>query len=143
MKTKICSKCKKEKSIVEFHRDSSKRDGLRSSCKYCTKKQIKEYLSGAREKFDLKLDLKGSPFHLKAYKQAIRIPYGKTDTYGGIAGKIGSPRASRAVGSAMAKCRMPLVVPCHRVVASSGLGGYAGEESLKIRLLKMEGAKIK
>ncbi|MFH2037053.1 MAG: methylated-DNA--[protein]-cysteine S-methyltransferase [Candidatus Zixiibacteriota bacterium] len=106
-------------------------------------KQIKEYLRGKRKIFDIPLDLKGSPFQIKTYLRVIEIPYGQVETYGSIAELIGHPRASRAVGTAMAKCRMPLVIPCHRVVASGGLGGYAGEESLKRRLLKMEGISIK
>lgn len=105
-------------------------------------KQVKEYLKGKRKIFDLDLDLKGSEFQIKTYRRVIEIPYGQVESYGSVAELIGHPRASRAVGSAMSKCRIPLVIPCHRVVSSSGLGGYAGEESLKRRLLKMEGVEI-
>lgn len=105
-------------------------------------KQIKAYLAGKLQKFSLNLDMRGTPFQVKALKKVARIPYGKVATYGTIAAQIGSPNAGRAVGSANAGNRLPLVIPCHRVVASGGLGGYGGGVSLKKRLLKMEGIEI-
>ncbi len=105
-------------------------------------KQIKAYLAGKLKKFSLKLDMRGTPFQIKALKKVARIPYGKVATYGAIAAEIGNPGAGRAVGSANARNRLPLVIPCHRVVASGGPGGYGGGLSLKRRLLKMEGIEI-
>lgn len=102
-------------------------------------KQISAYLDGKLTKFDLPLEIAGTSFQKKALKQVARIPYGKTRTYGEIARSIGSPGAARAVGSANAKNNLPLVIPCHRVVASKGLGGYAGGLTLKKKLLKLEG----
>ncbi|MCK4301404.1 MAG: MGMT family protein, partial [candidate division Zixibacteria bacterium] len=67
-----------------------------------------------------------------------RIPYGRTCTYGEIARAVGHPRASRAVGGANANNNLPLVIPCHRVVAANGLGGYGGGLAMKRRLLKIE-----
>ncbi|TET95557.1 MAG: MGMT family protein, partial [Candidatus Zixiibacteriota bacterium] len=69
-----------------------------------------------------------------------RIPYGRTMTYGEVARAVGSPKACRAVGTANAQNNLPLVIPCHRVVASSGLGGYGGSVEMKKRLLRLEGA---
>lgn len=103
--------------------------------------QIIAYLEGRLTKFDLPLEMTGTNFQKKALKQVARIPYGKTRTYGEIARSIGSPRAARAVGSANAKNNLPLVIPCHRVVASNGLGGYGGGLPLKKKLLKLEGCK--
>lgn len=103
-------------------------------------KQITAYLDGKLTKFDLPLEMAGTSFQKKALKQVARIPYGKTCTYGEIARSIGSPGAARAVGSANAKNNLPLVIPCHRVVATNGLGGYGGGLPLKKKLLKLEGS---
>lgn len=106
-----------------------------------TEKQLKSYLAGKLKKFTLKLDWRGTPFQIKSLKRVAKIPYGKVSTYGSIAAAIGHPKAFRAVGSANAGNRLPLVIPCHRVLAANGLGGYGGEVSLKRRLLKMEGVE--
>ena len=102
--------------------------------------QIKAYLDGRLKRFDLKLDLHASGFQKKALQRVARIPYGKTMTYAQVAEAIGSPRAYRAVGGANARNMLPLVIPCHRVVAAGGLGGYGGGLPVKKRLLKMEGS---
>ncbi len=103
-------------------------------------KQLTEYIAGKRRKFDLKLDIQGTDFHQKVLRRVAAIPYGETMTYGDIALAVGHPRASRAVGTANARNLLPLVIPCHRVVASNGIGGYGGGEHLKRRLLELEGA---
>jgi methylated-DNA-[protein]-cysteine S-methyltransferase len=103
-------------------------------------KQLRDYFEGRLRKFSLKLDIQASPFHKKALQHVAKIPYGRTMTYGEIARAIGSPRASRAVGTANANNNLPIVIPCHRVVASSGLGGYGGGLEMKKRLLRLEGA---
>ncbi len=101
--------------------------------------QILEYLEGKREQFDLPLDLRGTEFTLSVYREVGRIPYGKTATYSEIASAVGRPKALRAVGNANAGNPLPLVIPCHRVVAAGGrLGGYAGGTSMKEQLLVME-----
>jgi methylated-DNA-[protein]-cysteine S-methyltransferase len=103
-------------------------------------REILEYLSGRRRKFTVPLDLAGlPPFHEKVLAAARRIPYGRTATYGELAARAGSPRAARAVGQAMARNPVPLIIPCHRVVASGGgLGGFGGGLDLKRRLLDLE-----
>ena len=102
--------------------------------------QIEKYLKGSLKKFDLRLDIQGTPFQQKVLKQVAKIPYGKTKTYGEIAQAVGSPKAFRAVGSANAKNNLPLVIPCHRVVATTGMGGYGGGIKMKKSLLELEGA---
>jgi O-6-methylguanine DNA methyltransferase len=103
-------------------------------------KQLAAYLDGRLKKFTLKLDIHASPFQKKVLRRVARIPYGKTMTYGEVARAVGNPKACRAVGMANAQNNLPLVIPCHRVVASSGLGGYGGGLKMKKWLLRLEGA---
>ncbi len=103
-----------------------------------TEKEIKAYLSGKLIKFTVKLDLIGTLFQKKVLKEVSRISYGKTKTYGQIARLVYNPKASRAVGTANAQNKIPIIIPCHRVVASNGLGGYGGGLTLKKKLLNLE-----
>jgi len=102
-------------------------------------RQIREYLCGRRRTFTVPLDLAALPrFQKKVLLAARRILYGRTVTYGQLAARAGRPRAARAVGQAMARNPVPLAVPCHRVVAADGLGGFSGGAALKRRLLALE-----
>jgi O-6-methylguanine DNA methyltransferase len=87
--------------------------------------QLDEYFDGKLKHFDIKLDIKGTDFQRKVWNELIRIPYGEVRTYGDIARFIGS--WSRAVGQAVGKNPVPIVVPCHRVVSSQGIGGFGGQ----------------
>jgi methylated-DNA-[protein]-cysteine S-methyltransferase len=103
--------------------------------------QVAAYLAGQRREFDLPLDPRGTPFQLAAWRAVAEIGYGRTSTYGQIARRIGQPRAVRAVGAANGDNPLPIVVPCHRIVGSTGqLTGYGGGLPLKERLLALEGA---
>ena len=98
-----------------------------------------EYLEGRRTAFDLPLDLRGTEFQLRVWAALRGIPYGETRSYREVARALQRPRAVRAVGSANGANPLPLVIPCHRVVASDGkLGGYGGGLALKAKLLAME-----
>jgi methylated-DNA-[protein]-cysteine S-methyltransferase len=105
-------------------------------------KQLQEYVDGLRRTFDLPLHVQGTAFQKKVWKAALSIPYGTTKTYGQIARQIGHPKASRAVGTALGKNPVCVVVPCHRVVSSTGLGGYAHGLSVKKQLLELEGKNV-
>lgn len=105
-------------------------------------RQIHEYLSGSRHTFGLPIALQAAPFHRQVLKEVARIPYGATKTYGELAHRIGAPRAARAVGAANARNPLPLIIPCHRVLARNGLGGYGGGLELKKKLLILEGALL-
>ncbi len=101
--------------------------------------QISEFLEAKREEFALPLDLRGTPFQLAVYEEVAAIPYGESRSYRDIAERVDRPAAVRAVGAANGANPIPLVIPCHRVVASSGgLQGYAGGLELKAKLLAME-----
>jgi len=105
--------------------------------------QLEEYLSGARTAFTLPLCPRGTPFQLSVWHALADIPYGQTVTYGELARRVGRPGAARAVGQANGANPLPVVLPCHRVVASGGrLGGYGGGVALKRRLLELEGADV-
>jgi O-6-methylguanine DNA methyltransferase len=102
-------------------------------------RQLVEYLDGGRTRFELALDLRGTPFQRAVWERLLAIPYGETRSYAEIARALGSPGAVRAVGAANGANPVALVVPCHRVIQSGGkLGGYGGGLDLKRRLLAME-----
>ena len=100
--------------------------------------QISEYLKGKRKEFNIEVRLEGADFQKAVWRELIKIPYGQTRTYSQIAAAIGHPRAVRAVGTACGKNCYPIVVPCHRVVAGNGLGGFALGLNMKKQLLKLE-----
>ena len=105
-----------------------------------TKKQLEQYFAGKRTSFDVALDLVGTEFQVQAWRALRRIPFGKTISYGQQASNIKKPKAFRAVGSANGKNPIPIIVPCHRVVASDGsLGGYSLGLKMKKQLLALEG----
>ena len=102
-------------------------------------RQLEEYFAGARTSFDLPLAPRGTPFQQAVWGALLDIPYGETRTYGQIAAAVGRPRASRAVGGACHCNPIAIIVPCHRVVGSSGaLTGYAGGLDKKSALLALE-----
>ncbi len=106
------------------------------------KKELGEYFEGRRRKFDVALDLRGTAFQLKVWRELARIPYGKTLSYTDLALKIGREGAVRAVGSANARNPLSIIVPCHRVVSrSGGMTGYSAGVKVKARLLLLESLK--
>jgi methylated-DNA-[protein]-cysteine S-methyltransferase len=103
--------------------------------------QLNAYFSGDLRRFELPLDLQGTPFQQRVWRQLLEIPYGQTRSYLQIANAIGAPQAVRAVGAANGANPIPIVVPCHRVIGAGGkLVGYGGGLPLKKRLLELEGA---
>jgi len=104
---------------------------------------VRDYVLGKTHDMPLTVDLSGvTPFQRQVLEEARRVPRGQVSTYGEIARRIGKPKAFRAVGQALRRNPVPIVVPCHRVVASDGtLGGYGGKlgNTRKIQLLKLEG----
>ncbi len=103
-------------------------------------RQLAAYLDGSLHDFDLPLAPSGSAFQLSVWREMLRIPYGEVSTYGEVAARTGGE--ARAVGGACGANPIPLIIPCHRIVAGDGLGGYSGGGGLatKRRLLILEGA---
>jgi methylated-DNA-[protein]-cysteine S-methyltransferase len=104
------------------------------------KNELKEYFENGREEFTLKIGLtKGTEFDKKVWLTLREIPYGETRTYKWLAEKVGKPNASRAVGQALSRNPIPIILPCHRVIESDGsIGGYSSGVDIKRRLLEIE-----
>ncbi len=104
-------------------------------------RELVEYFEGTRTEFGVPLDLRGTGFQLSVWHAVSSVSYGETRTYGEIAASVGRPKAFRAVGAANGANPVPIVVPCHRIVAVGGkLGGYGGGLPTKRRLLAFESA---
>jgi methylated-DNA-[protein]-cysteine S-methyltransferase len=109
------------------------------------RRQLVSYFRGVRTQFDLPVDLRTvSPFQRRVLAAARRIPQGRVISYGDLARRIGQPGASRAVGQALGHNPVPIVIPCHRIVAGGGgLGGYTGGTRIKEKLLAIEGVALR
>ena len=106
-------------------------------------RELDEYFAGKRRKFTVPLDLRGTPFQLQVWATLRKIPFGKAVSYGEEASMLGKPKAARAVGSANGRNPIPIIVPCHRVVAGDGsLGGYSAGLPMKRKLLALEGVSV-
>ena len=107
--------------------------------------QLREYFAKERTSFDLPLDLSGvtSDFQREVYNQLLKVEHGHVMSYGQIAREIGKPDQARAVGQAVGANPIPIIVPCHRVIASDGrLTGFSGGLKRKVVLLKLEGIDV-
>ena len=105
------------------------------------KRQLTEFFKGDRRIFEVPIQFQGTVFQKRVWEQLLRIPYGMTRSYGHLAAAIGNRSASRAVGSAIGKNPLSIIVPCHRVIGATGkLTGFAGGLETKARLLELEGA---
>jgi O-6-methylguanine DNA methyltransferase len=106
-------------------------------------KQISDLAKGKRIEFKADLDLYGTPFQLKVWNAIAKIPWGETRSYVWLASQAGNPKAVRAAASACGANPVPLIIPCHRVIASNGgIGGFTGGIDLKRKLLLLEGIKL-
>ena len=122
-------------SVAEWRRNDSN-SLLREAAR-----QLQDYFAGALREFKLPLDLQGTEFQKRVWRQVEAIPYGETRSYLQIAMAVGSPAGVRAVGAANGANPVPIVIPCHRVIGARGnLVGYGGGLPLKKRLLELEGA---
>jgi methylated-DNA-[protein]-cysteine S-methyltransferase len=108
------------------------------------RRELDEYFAGRRQRFDVDVDVRALPeYNRRVLAELARVEYGHTTTYGTLAAQSGNPRAARAVGTVMNRNPIPIVLPCHRVVGSTGkLTGYAGGLDRKEQLLRLEGALL-
>lgn len=108
------------------------------------RRQLERYFEGRAAWLDLPLDLsRGTPFERRVWEATRRVPYGATISYGAIASRIGSPRAARAVGNALGRNPVPILVPCHRVILGSrDVGGFSGGIGWKRYLLDLERGQL-
>lgn len=105
--------------------------------------QLAEYFDGSRQHFSLPLGYSGTAFQERVWAALRDIPYGQVVSYGELAREIGNPAAARAVGAANGANPLPIVIPCHRVIAAGGaLGGYTGGLRVKRALLSLEGRSL-
>jgi methylated-DNA-[protein]-cysteine S-methyltransferase len=102
-------------------------------------RQLSAYFDGDLKEFNLPLKPEGTQFQLSVWNALLKIPYGRTTTYGALARGLGNPNASRAVGLANGSNPIPIVIPCHRVIGSNGkLTGFGGGLPVKEKLLALE-----
>lgn len=104
-----------------------------------TEQQLNEYFDGKRKVFDLPFDITGSDFQMSVWMEILNIPFGETWTYGELARKLGDSKMARAVGTALNRNPVPIIIPCHRVIGASGkLVGFGGGLENKHILLRLE-----
>ncbi|MDK8323551.1 MAG: methylated-DNA--[protein]-cysteine S-methyltransferase [Campylobacter ureolyticus] len=123
-----------EIKFVNFYKNLSTND---ENLKLCID-ELNRYFKGDLKSFSVKLNITGTKFEKDVYSALLKIPYGEVRTYKEIAESINHPKAYRAVGNANSKNKIPIIVPCHRVVSNSGIGGYTGGINIKKNLLKIE-----
>jgi len=131
-----------EKDDPDFDQPENMEEDMHDPVLLKTEQQLKEYFSGERQIFSLDLDFNGTAFQKDVWNALLTIPFGETRSYGDIARQIGNPKSVRAVGAANGKNPLPIVVPCHRVIGSSGkLVGFGGGMENKALLLNLEKTK--
>ena len=122
-------------NFVESCKETTKDDNLQKEIK----KELMEYFEGKRKVFEIPLEVEGTEFQKKVWTEMAKIPFGERMSYGELAEKSGCPKGARAVGLACNKNKIPIIIPCHRVVGKNGnLTGFAGGLDIKAQLLKLE-----
>jgi O-6-methylguanine DNA methyltransferase len=119
---------------IEFHKDFKKNEDLINV--------LKSYLNGDNPEMDMPWDIPGTPFMHDVWESTCKIPYGETKNYSDIALTAGRPKAARAVGQALNRNPLLIIIPCHRVVSVSGIGGFGSGIDMKRYLLNIEGSFI-
>ena len=135
-----------EHGLSEHGLGASATDTPRTALLRRAQKQLTEYFAGRRHSFDLPLAPHGTEFQRAVWSQLSNIPFGATSTYGAIARAVGQPQAARAVGGAIGANPLPIVVPCHRVLAGDRrLTGFSGGDGVptKVTLLTLEGCEFR
>ena len=122
-------------NFVESCKETTKDDNFQKEIK----KELMEYFEGKRKVFEIPLEVEGTEFQKKVWTEMAKIPFGERMSYGVLAEKSCCPKGARAVGLACNKNKIPIIIPCHRVVGKNGnLTGFAGGLDIKAQLLKLE-----
>lgn len=122
-------------NFVESFKETTKDDSFQKEIK----KELMEYFEGKRKVFEIPLEVEGTEFQKKVWTEMAKIPFGERMSYGELAKKSGCPKGARAVGLACNRNKIPIIIPCHRVVGKNGnLTGFAGGLDIKAQLLKLE-----
>lgn len=125
-------------TAIEFDADPDASQSPNAISQLCCQ-QLEAYFKGEIKDFDMPLNMDGTDFQRQVWQALNQVPYGETCSYADIANRIGNPKAVRAVGAANGKNPIPIIVPCHRVIGSTGkLTGYAGGLDIKVWLLEHE-----
>ncbi|HJZ13819.1 MAG TPA: methylated-DNA--[protein]-cysteine S-methyltransferase [Acidobacteriota bacterium] len=130
----------KTKLLSNFHPGQNGRSSIAQKHLELAQKEVTDYVDGKLKKFTVKVAPTGTPWFVKVWNEMARIPFGKSVTYGDLAKSTGKPKAPRAIGQACGRNPIPIIIPCHRVLASNGkLGGFGYGLDEKRWLLKHEG----
>lgn len=133
--------CCDEEAVCELHYVENAEEDRGNAVTRETIRQLEEYFEGKRTSFDVKIHVEGTPFQKQVWQALCQIPYGETRSYKDIAVLVGNPKASRAIGMANNKNPIPILIPCHRVIGTSGkMVGYRDGIDKKIILLELEKA---
>ena len=125
-------------TAIQFAADPGTPQQSNNATEFCSE-QLNEYFAGKRQEFDVPLEMSGTSFQRQVWQTLQSVKFGTTSSYGDIARRIGNPKAVRAVGAANGRNPVPIIVPCHRIIGSSGkLTGYAGGLDIKVWLLNHE-----
>lgn len=137
----LCAVVDGASALTELRLGGTPAEGAHSAARVETvRRQLDEYFDGRRQRFDLPLRPRGTPFQTRVWEALMSIPFGAVASYRDIATRVGKPAATRAIGRANGSNRIPIVIPCHRVIAGDGsLGGYSGGIGIKVQLLAIEG----
>ncbi len=130
---------------VDFYKKTAVKSSIqipKNTFAYKVKTELDEYFEGERETFSIRFKLNGTEFQKSVWKEMTKIKYSKTISYKDVAQRINKPKALRAVGTACGRNPVAVVVPCHRIVSSSGLGGFGGGLWRKKWLLNHEKRKV-
>jgi AraC family transcriptional regulator of adaptative response/methylated-DNA-[protein]-cysteine methyltransferase len=127
--------------VAKRYRTTPLKEGNKNPHLEQLRAELADYFAGRLRDFQVKIDVAGTPFQQRVWRQLLSIPYGKIRSYTQLAAAVGQPTAVRAVGRANGANYLSIVIPCHRVIKSDGgLGGYGGKVWRKKRLLELEGS---
>jgi methylated-DNA-[protein]-cysteine S-methyltransferase len=130
-----------KKRFIGFKKDLNEKLLVEGGRAEDSAKELELYLDGRLKRFKVNpVALVGTPFQVSVWKGLMQIPYGQVISYNELAKRIGKPNSARAVGNAVGANPIPIIVPCHRVVSSRGLGGYSSGIEIKKKLLRLEGS---